>query len=115
MTSLPFDPARLRAAIPPGAAEVIARLHAAGAQAYLVGGCLRDLLLGRAELARILEHTGALVVVHDVPEDAIRSIRVHLRQTHALERFIDMRIELDAEFSKAFLQDLVAFSLEFCL
>src|SRR6516162_4634985 len=30
------------------AKKVIARLRAAGHQAYLVGGCVRDLLLGRA-------------------------------------------------------------------
>src|SRR5215472_19211601 len=30
------------------ARQVIARLRAAGHQAYLVGGCVRDLLLGRA-------------------------------------------------------------------
>src|ERR1700722_13678626 len=30
------------------AAEVVARLRAAGHQAYFVGGCVRDLLLGRA-------------------------------------------------------------------
>jgi poly(A) polymerase len=29
------------------AAEIVARLRAAGHQAYFVGGCVRDLLLGR--------------------------------------------------------------------
>jgi poly(A) polymerase len=33
--------------IPPEAAQILAALHAAGHQAYLVGGCVRDMLLHR--------------------------------------------------------------------
>ncbi len=42
-----LDPERLRADVPRGAMEIVDRLHQAGASAYLVGGCLRDLVLGR--------------------------------------------------------------------
>jgi len=42
-----LDPARLRRDVPRGALEIADRLRAAGGVAYLVGGCLRDLVLGR--------------------------------------------------------------------
>jgi tRNA nucleotidyltransferase (CCA-adding enzyme) len=42
-----LDPARLRRDVPRGALEITDRLHRAGGAAYLVGGCLRDLVLGR--------------------------------------------------------------------
>lgn len=37
----------LRARVPRGARAVLDRIHREGGQAYLVGGCVRDLLLGR--------------------------------------------------------------------
>jgi len=37
----------IRRNIPPGARGIIDQIKAAGGEAYLVGGCLRDLLLGR--------------------------------------------------------------------
>ncbi|MFC1573001.1 CCA tRNA nucleotidyltransferase [Candidatus Eisenbacteria bacterium] len=43
-----FEPERLRREIPHGAMEIIAEIAKAGGQTYLVGGCLRDLLLGRS-------------------------------------------------------------------
>ncbi len=41
------DPEELRRSLPRDAREIVARLRAAGGQVYLVGGWLRDLLLGR--------------------------------------------------------------------
>ncbi len=41
------DIAALRARVPRGARALIDRIHGEGGQAYLVGGCLRDLVLGR--------------------------------------------------------------------
>ncbi|MBD3237325.1 MAG: HD domain-containing protein [Candidatus Eisenbacteria bacterium] len=43
----PADFARFRAQLPRGAVEIMRRIREAGGEAYLVGGCLRDLLLGR--------------------------------------------------------------------
>lgn len=42
-----LDPARLRRDVPRGALEIADRLQKEGGAAYLVGGCLRDLVLGR--------------------------------------------------------------------
>jgi tRNA nucleotidyltransferase (CCA-adding enzyme) len=36
-----------QASVPPGVLDVLSRLHAAGHEAYLVGGCVRDLVSGR--------------------------------------------------------------------
>ncbi len=44
---LQIDPQALRRQVPRGAFEIIDRLEAAGGRPVLVGGCLRDLLLGR--------------------------------------------------------------------
>ncbi|MBM3317882.1 MAG: CCA tRNA nucleotidyltransferase [Candidatus Eisenbacteria bacterium] len=41
------DLQRIERATPPGAMLVVGRIRRAGGAAYLVGGCLRDLLLGR--------------------------------------------------------------------
>src|SRR6478609_2938200 len=46
MAALP--PALARAQIPPPVNQVVARLNEAGHQAYLVGGCVRDLLAGHS-------------------------------------------------------------------
>jgi poly(A) polymerase/tRNA nucleotidyltransferase (CCA-adding enzyme) len=43
-----IDLSRLRGNVPQGALEVVTRIAEAGGQAYLVGGCLRDLLLERS-------------------------------------------------------------------
>jgi tRNA nucleotidyltransferase (CCA-adding enzyme) len=43
----PPPPALASAHVPPGVLEVVARLQAAGHEAYLVGGCVRDLVTGR--------------------------------------------------------------------
>ncbi|MCK4303431.1 MAG: CCA tRNA nucleotidyltransferase [Candidatus Eisenbacteria sp.] len=43
-----FDPASLRRCVPRGALQIVERIAGAGGQAFLVGGCLRDLLLGRS-------------------------------------------------------------------
>lgn len=43
----PADLATLRDKIPPGAQKILSRLQSGGGGAFLVGGCLRDLLLGR--------------------------------------------------------------------
>lgn len=40
-------PSEVRAQIPPEVVEVCVRLHDAGYRAWVVGGCVRDLLLGR--------------------------------------------------------------------
>jgi putative nucleotidyltransferase with HDIG domain len=45
---LPVDLDRIREAAPRGALAIVRRIRDAGGQAYLVGGCLRDLILGRA-------------------------------------------------------------------
>lgn len=42
-----LDTRRFKRLVPPGALEVMARLEAAGHQAYLVGGCVRDLVMDR--------------------------------------------------------------------
>jgi len=47
MSVLPVDLSRLEQATPPGARAIIERIERAGGNAYLVGGCLRDLLLAR--------------------------------------------------------------------
>lgn len=47
MPLTPPDLARFRGQLPRGAVEIMARIREHGGQAYLVGGCLRDLLLGR--------------------------------------------------------------------
>lgn len=41
------DPPSLERRVPPGVRRVLDRLAGAGHEAYLVGGCVRDLLLGR--------------------------------------------------------------------
>ena len=45
---IPGFPERLRAALPAGVREIAAALATAGRRAYLVGGSIRDLLIGRA-------------------------------------------------------------------
>ena len=42
-----IDATALRAAAAPGALKIVRRIKAAGGSAYLVGGCLRDLISGR--------------------------------------------------------------------
>jgi len=44
---MPVDLDRIRDAVPRGALAIVRRIREAGGQAYLVGGCLRDLILGR--------------------------------------------------------------------
>lgn len=46
--NLRIQAAVLRAAVPSSALEIVRRIKATGASAYLVGGCLRDLILGRS-------------------------------------------------------------------
>jgi tRNA nucleotidyltransferase (CCA-adding enzyme) len=45
--SLPIDLARIERETPRGALMIIRRVREAGGNVYLVGGCLRDLILGR--------------------------------------------------------------------
>src|SRR5271154_6450625 len=44
----PLPPMLAQGHLPPGVRDVGARLQAAGHEAYLVGGCVRDLVTGRA-------------------------------------------------------------------
>lgn len=110
--------------IPPAVARVTATLEKAGFEAWIVGGCIRDLLLGRtpkdwdvttnatpAEIQGLFENTfytnefGTVGVVNDGEEDP--SLKVVEVTPYRLEgKYSDARRPGSVEFSKNIRDDL---------
>ena len=62
-----------------------------------------QLLLGSLKICGYCQRAWSLVVINNMPEQAVRSFRFDLTQPHATQSLIYVRIEIDAKLSETFL------------
>jgi tRNA nucleotidyltransferase (CCA-adding enzyme) len=114
MPSLTIDLARIERETPRGALMIIRRVRDAGGSAYLVGGCLRDLILGRGvkdwDLATDLKPEQLRPLFHRVHEVGARFGTLLVPAGGAVYEVTTFRTERD--YSDGRHPDAVAYTLD---